>query len=57
LISYILIWLSIQYTSVLEIRSRNRSFFVTGQAMLRKTTMLSTCCESVFYKKNNRAAR
>ena len=48
------IWLSIQYSSVLKIRSRNRSFFITGQVNIGSTAILSYTYKFVFVQEKIR---
>ena len=48
------IWLSIQHSSVLKIRSRNRSFFITGQVNIRSTAILLYTYKLVFVQEKIR---
>ena len=48
------IWLSIQHSSVLKIRSRNRSFSITGQVNIRSTAILSYTYKFVFVQEKIR---
>ena len=48
------IWLSIQHSSVLKIRSRNRSFFIAGQVNIRSTAILSYTYKLIFVQEKIR---
>jgi len=47
-------WLSIQYSSVLKIRSRNRSFFITGQVKIKSTAILLYTYKLIFVQEKIR---